>query len=57
VTLDRHGQTIWIGLGSSAAAIAVVGVSDPLAASPAAPVHPPFLAHDVGFSPSGQRVW
>jgi DNA-binding beta-propeller fold protein YncE len=57
VTLDRHGRTLWIGLGSSAAEIAVVSVADPLRPQVVRRVRPPFLAHDVGFSPSGRRIW
>jgi DNA-binding beta-propeller fold protein YncE len=57
VTLDPAGRTLWIGLGSSAAEIAVVDVTHPLAPRLVRRVRPPFLAHDVGFSPSGRRVW
>jgi len=57
VTLDPGGRTLWVALGSSARAIVVVDVSDPLRPRPRARVVPPFLAHDVGFSPGGRRVW
>jgi DNA-binding beta-propeller fold protein YncE len=57
VTLDPSGRTLWAALGSSAAAIAVVDVSHPLRPRLRRRVHPPFLAHDVAFSPSGRRVW
>jgi DNA-binding beta-propeller fold protein YncE len=57
VTLHPAGKTLWAALGSSAAAIAVVDVSDPLRPRLRRHVHPPFLAHDVAFSPSGRRVW
>jgi DNA-binding beta-propeller fold protein YncE len=57
VTLDPAGRTVWAALGSSAAAIAVVDVSDPRRPRLRRRVHPPFLAHDVVFSPSGRRVW
>jgi DNA-binding beta-propeller fold protein YncE len=57
VTLDPAGRTLWIGLGSSAAEIAVVDVRDPLRPRNVRRIRPPFLAHDVGFSPSGRRVW
>ena len=43
-------------LGSSAAAIAVVDLADRCGRA-CARVRPPFLAHDVGFSPDGRRVW
>jgi DNA-binding beta-propeller fold protein YncE len=57
VTLDPAGRTLWTALGSSAAAIAVVDVSRPTRPRLRRLAHPPFLAHDVAFSPSGRRVW
>jgi DNA-binding beta-propeller fold protein YncE len=57
VTLDPAGRALWTALGSSAAAIAVVDVSDPRRPRLRRRVQPPFLAHDVVFSPSGRRVW
>jgi DNA-binding beta-propeller fold protein YncE len=57
VTLDPAGRTLWAALGSSAAAIAVVDVSQPARPRLRRVVRPPFLAHDVVFSPSGRRVW
>jgi DNA-binding beta-propeller fold protein YncE len=55
ISPDR--RTLWIALGSSAAVLVVVDVSAPLHPRIARRVRPPFLAHDVGFSPSGRRVW
>jgi DNA-binding beta-propeller fold protein YncE len=57
VSLARDGRTLWISLGSSAAAIAVVDVTQPARPRVARHVRPPFLAHDVGFAPDGRRVW
>jgi hypothetical protein len=57
LAIDPAGRTLWVGLGSSAAALAVVNVANPLAPRVVGHVRPPFLAHDVGFSPSGRRVW
>jgi DNA-binding beta-propeller fold protein YncE len=57
VTLDPAGRTVWAALGSSASAIAVVDVSQPARPRLRRLVRPPFLAHDVAFSPSGRRVW
>jgi DNA-binding beta-propeller fold protein YncE len=57
LSLDPAGRTLWIALGSSAAAIAVVDVAEPRRPRLRRRVHPPFLAHDVAFSPSGRRVW
>ena len=57
VTVDPAGRRLWISLGSSASAIAVVDISDPARPRWLRTVRPPFLVHDVGFSPSGHRVW
>jgi hypothetical protein len=57
LSLDPSGRTLWIALGSSAPAIAVVDVSEPRRPRLGRRVRPPFLAHDVVFSPSGRRVW
>jgi hypothetical protein len=35
----------------------VLDLLDPRRPVPRRRVRPPFLAHDVGFSPSGRRVW
>jgi DNA-binding beta-propeller fold protein YncE len=57
LTLSPQGRTLWVSLGSSAAEIAVVDVSDRLRPVVRRRIRPPFLAHDVGFSPSGRRIW
>ena len=57
VTVDPAGRRLWISLGSSAPAIAVVDVSEPRRPRLLRTVRPPFLVHDVAFSPSGRRVW
>jgi DNA-binding beta-propeller fold protein YncE len=57
LTLAPDGRTLWVALGSSAAEIAIVDLSTPTLPRPVGRVRPPFLAHDVGFSPSGRRVW
>ena len=57
LTLDPLGRTLWVALGSKAPAIAVVDVADPRRPRVRRRIDPPFLAHDVGFSPSGRRVW
>lgn len=57
LTLDPDGRTLWVALGSSASQIVVVDVSRPEHPRVLRRVRPPFLAHDVGFSPSGRRVW
>lgn len=57
ITRSPDGQRLWIALGSSAAEIAIVDVSRPWHPRVRDRVRPPFLAHDVGFSPSGRRIW
>ena len=57
LSLDPTGRTLWIALGSSAGALAVVDVGDPQRPRLRRRVRPPFLAHDIAFSPSGRRVW
>jgi hypothetical protein len=37
--------------------VTVVDLRDPRRPRVSGHVHPPFLVHDVGFSPSGRRVW
>jgi hypothetical protein len=57
VSLDPAGRTLWVGLGTSSAQVAVVDVTDPRRPRRLALVTPPFGAHDVGFSPDGRDVW
>jgi len=57
VTIDPAGRRLWISLGSSASAISVVGIGDPVRPRLLRHVRPPFLVHDVGFAPGGRRVW
>jgi DNA-binding beta-propeller fold protein YncE len=57
LTLDPDGRTLWIALGSTAAALVVVDVAEPLRPRVVRRIAPPFGAHDVAFSPSGRRVW
>jgi DNA-binding beta-propeller fold protein YncE len=56
VSLGPDGRTLWVSLGTASNAIAVVDVSDPARPRHVSTVKPPFLAHDVGFAPSG-RAW
>ena len=56
LSLAPDGRTLWVSLGTASNAIAVVDVADPARPVHVRTVKPPFLAHDVGFSPAG-RVW
>ncbi|HEX4521442.1 MAG TPA: hypothetical protein VH063_17850 [Gaiellaceae bacterium] len=57
VTLAPDGRTLWTALGSSASRVSIVDVSDPARPRLLHNFSPPFLAHDVGFFPDGQRTW
>jgi DNA-binding beta-propeller fold protein YncE len=53
LTVAHDGSTVWVGLGSASAHVAVVGTN------PLRRLHdlaPGFLAHDVGMAPDG-RLW
>jgi hypothetical protein len=57
LTIDPSGRRLWIALGAKADQIAVVDIAR--AARPRLLRHfrPPFLAHDVGWTPDRARVW
>ncbi|HSX22014.1 MAG TPA: hypothetical protein VLE97_04475 [Gaiellaceae bacterium] len=55
LSLAPDGRTLWVGLGTSTNRIDVVDVSDPLRPRLQSSFKPPFLAHDVGFAPSGGK--
>jgi DNA-binding beta-propeller fold protein YncE len=57
ISLSPDGRTLWIGLGTASEQVAVVDVADPLRPRLERYVTPGFLAHDVGFAPSGGRIW
>jgi DNA-binding beta-propeller fold protein YncE len=57
LTIDPSGRMLWVALGSEAREIAVVDVSRPAQPRLVRRFRPPFLAHDVGWSPDGKRVW
>lgn len=56
VSLALDGRTLSVSLGTASNAIAVVDVSDPRRPRHVRTVKTPFLAHDVGWAPSG-RAW
>jgi YVTN family beta-propeller protein len=57
LTISPDGSALWVSLGSSASELVVVHLGDPRRPVIARTVRPPFLAHDVVFSPSGRRIW
>jgi DNA-binding beta-propeller fold protein YncE len=57
ISLRPDERQLWVSLGSKARRIAVVDVSEPARPRLARRFAPPWLAHDVGFTPTGGRVW
>jgi len=57
VTAEPNGRKLWVGLGTASERVAIVDISDPARPRLERMVRPPFLAHDVGYEPSGARVW
>jgi DNA-binding beta-propeller fold protein YncE len=57
LAIDRDGTRLWVALGNKAPAIAVLSLAEPRRPRLVGTIRPPFLAHDVGFTPGGRRVW
>lgn len=57
LSIDRAGSRLWVALGNKAESVAVLSLADPRRPRLVGTVRPPFLAHDVGFTPGGRRVW
>jgi len=57
ITIDRTGRHAWCALGAKAEVVAVLDVGDPARPKLVRRLRPPFLAHDVGFTPDGKSVW
>jgi DNA-binding beta-propeller fold protein YncE len=57
LSLDRSGRRLWVSLGTKAPTVAILDVSVPARPRVVGRLRPPFLAHDVGFTPGGGRVW
>ena len=55
--IDRTGTRLWTALGGKAERIAVLSLADPRRPRLVGTIGPPFLAHDVGFTPGGRRIW
>ena len=55
--IDLLGTRLWVALGNKAAALAVLSLAEPRRPRVVGTIRPPFLAHDVGFTPGGRRVW
>lgn len=57
IAVDRTGGRLWVALGNKAPAVAVLSLAEPRRPRVVGTIRPPFLAHDVGFTPGGRRVW
>jgi DNA-binding beta-propeller fold protein YncE len=57
ITIDPAGRRLWVALGTKAERIAVVDVARPGRPRLLGLLRPPFLAHDVAWTPDGARVW
>lgn len=57
LTVDPDGRRLWIALGAKAEQIAVVDIARPARPLLLGRFRPPFLAHDVGWTPDRKRVW
>jgi DNA-binding beta-propeller fold protein YncE len=56
ISLSANGRLLWVALGSKAEEVVVVDVAARRLRL-LARIVPPFLAHDVGFTPDGRAVW
>lgn len=57
ISIDPAAHRLWVALGAKAELVAVVDISRRDQPRLVRQIRPPFLAHDVGFSPDGRRVW
>ena len=57
ISVSPDGATLWTALGTKARRIAILDAGDPSRPRLAGTLSPPFLAHDVAFSPDGRRIW
>ena len=57
VSLSPNGGALWVALGSTADRIAVLDALDPRRPVLRRTIAPPFLAHDVVWTPGGEQVW
>jgi hypothetical protein len=57
LTIDPAGRRLWIALGAKAEQLAVVDITRRARPRLLRRFRPPFLAHDVGWTPDRKRVW
>lgn len=57
VSISSDGASIWTSLGTAADRIAVLDSTNPRRPRLVRTLDPPFLSHDVVFSPDGRSIW
>ncbi len=57
ITIDPSGRTLWVALGRKAEHVAIVDVAQTAKPRLVGRFRPPFLAHDVNWSPAGKHAW
>lgn len=57
ISVSSDGRWLWTALGTKARALAVLGLSDSHRPQFVRTFAPPFLAHDVVFTPDSEQVW
>jgi DNA-binding beta-propeller fold protein YncE len=57
LAIDRGGTQLWVALGNNADELAVLSLAERHRPRVVSRIESPFLAHDVGFTPGGRRVW
>ena len=57
VSVDPAGRSLWTALGTKAARVAILDLSEPRRPRLREVFEPPFLAHDVVAAPDGTRLW
>jgi DNA-binding beta-propeller fold protein YncE len=57
VSVDPAGRSLWTALGTKAARVAILDLSEPRRPRLRGVFEPPFLAHDVVAAPDGTRLW
>jgi DNA-binding beta-propeller fold protein YncE len=57
IAIDPSARRLWIALGTTARDIAIVAIVRPDRPQLIGVIRPPFLAHDIGWTPDGSRVW
>ncbi len=57
ITVNAQARRLWTALGGEAEQVAVMDLSRRARPRLLRTIRPPYLAHDVAFTPTGRRVW